>query len=547
MSSGRLPSRLLVVAGTYDGVLAGWDTNVSARPSDADDVDLRLLRRRSDGVHLKLSFAAAAHDGSVRCTDVCGAPVSKNKDPEKDESKERKRPRSDGDGGEGADDADAGPAPAPAPGSLLSGGYDEVLNVYDLRRHSQSGEIKTPGGLGSPTCCSFAPPASASSPSSPPPTHALLGTASGKIVILRRRDWSVQHVLSGHDGGGVGCLAVHPTGRMALSGGRSDGKIVLWDLTRGRLAFAHRLPRGRGGRRDAVSHIAWSGDGSRYAYCHGTKVTARDVATGEDLLDVDLPGRANQLAFVGGPEGMFVAAACDDGGLPVLEVGQLEETEEADTRRAIMAIEPVDRTVAGDDRLKCIRAVEGGSGFLVVTANSGGVVSLMDLEGAARMMLTPGGEDEDGGGKGSDGSDSDGDGSDSDSDSDDDEFDAAVEILDSVRLGSGARITDLSAWSYGGEDDAAGFEDDAQAKEDEIDLEDAEEKEDGSDENEPVQEAVPTKGGKKDEVARKRKAKGDGLGDKIHLDAEAVEKARRLVGQAKKHQKRKKRKSSSGK
>ncbi|EJK53354.1 hypothetical protein THAOC_27229 [Thalassiosira oceanica] len=289
---------------------------------------------------------------------------------------------------------------------------------------------------------------------------------------------------------------------MALSGGRRDGKIVLWDLTKGRLAFAHRLPKtGRGGTRDAVGHIVWSGDGSRYAYCHGTKVTARDVSTGEDLLDVDLPGRVNQLAFVGGPEGMFVACACDDGGLPVLEVGQLEETEDADTRRAIMAIEPVDGTVAGDDRLKTGK-------------------------GRAR------------GGPGSDGG-----GSDTD---DEDEFEAAVEILDSVRLGSGARITDLSAWSYGGgglaEFDPEG---EASSEEDEAEIEEDAEEDGSSDENGSVQEAPP-KGKKKVEDARKEKARHDDLGDKIQLDAEAVEKARRLVGQAKRHQKRKKRKSSSG-
>lgn len=545
MTSRRLPSRLVVVAGTYDGVLAGWDTSPAARPADDGDVDLRLLRRRSDGRHLKLSFAAAAHDGSVRCTDVCGAPSAAPAEGAGGDDGGRggaggnnKRPRP-GDGHDG------GAPPPPMPGSLLSGGHDEVINVYNLRRNGQDGEIKTPGGLGMPTCCSFAPPGTAG-PASAPPTHALFGTASGKIVILRRRDWSVQHVLSGHDGGGVGCLAVHPTGRMALSGGRRDGKIVLWDLTKGRLAFAHRLPKtGRGGTRDAVGHIVWSGDGSRYAYCHGTKVTARDVSTGEDLLDVDLPGRVNQLAFVGGPEGMFVACACDDGGLPVLEVGQLEETEDADTRRAIMAIEPVDGTVAGDDRLKCVRAVEGGSGFLVVTANSGGVVSLMDLEGAARMMLTPGGEDddEDGERQGPGGSGSDGGGSDTD---DEDEFEAAVEILDSVRLGSGARITDLSAWSYGGgglaEFDPEG---EASSEEDEAEIEEDAEEDGSSDENGSVQEAPP-KGKKKVEDARKEKARHDDLGDKIQLDAEAVEKARRLVGQAKRHQKRKKRKSSSG-
>ncbi len=115
------------------------------------------------------------------------------------------------------------------------------------------------------------------------------------------------------------------------------------------------------------------------------------------------------------------------------------------SRRAIMAIEPVEGIVAGDNRFKYIQSVEGGSGFLVVTANSGGVVSLMDLEGAVRMMLTPENENDE------DSKDDTYDDGGDEEDSKNDEFEAAVEIIDSVWIGSRARITDLAVWSYGGE------------------------------------------------------------------------------------------------
>jgi hypothetical protein len=198
----------------------------------------------------------------------------------------------------------------------------------------------------------------------------------------------------------------------------------------------------------------------------------------------------------------------------VLEVGQLEEEEDANTRRAIMAIEPVDRVVAGDDRLKCIRSVEGGSGFLVVTANSGGIVSLMDLEGAARMMLSDIDEDESTSNNNKS-SESEGDSSDSDIDSDD-EVEVAVEILDSVRLGSGARITDVSVWSCGMDD----FNSDVEVEE------------------EPK--ISKAERGKKFERSQPQKSNG-----KIELDAAAVEKARKLVGQAKKKQRKQKKKKAA--
>ena len=518
-SSGRrLPGRLVVVAGTYDGVLAGWDSEVRAAAEGEDGGGGGGGgggASASDGTYLKMSFAMAVHEGSVRCLSVSSAPP-----PEVPRGGSRS---GHGDGNRKRKKGEAGAA-GRVPGTLLSGGYDESISVFNLVRNQQAGELRSPSDLGTPTCSSFAPP-----PSSPsPPTHALVGMSSGKIVLYKKRDWSVQHVLSGHDGehGGVNCLAVHPSGRMAMSGGRADGKIVLWDLMKGRLAFVHRLPPppgSRGRRRATVTDLTWSGDGRRYAFSTDWgKVTARDVDTGEDLLDVVLPSRANSISFIGGDEGLFLAAACEDGSLPVLAVGSLTDEEEAGARRAVMAIEPVDGPVAGDARYKCLQGVEGGSGFLVVTANSGGTVSLIDLEGAVRLLLT---EEDDGDGpleRGSDGEDSAG----SSDDDDEGEGEAAAEFLDSVRIGTGARITNIAVWSSAADHD---------------EPEDASD----SDENDEGLDAVDDDAvERKDEIRTKSTKDTDqkmGNHD-VEMDADAVAKARALVKQAKKRQKRQKKK-----
>lgn len=560
-SGSRLPSRLVVVAGTYDGVLAGWDTETHAAAASSDDTDaadviMSGVNQNADpDAYLKMSFAMAVHEGSVRCLSISSAPASsapksdsgegKNKAGKTKRKKKRKQRR-----GEVEDDSDSdGEAAAPSqiPGMLLSGGYDESIHIFNLIRHVQSGELRSAADLGTPTCSSFAPP-----PTSPSPaTHALVGMSSGKIVLYKKRDWSVQHVLSGHDGehGGVNCLAVHPTGKMALSGGRSDGKIILWDLMKGRLAFVHKLPPApgsRGRRKATLTDLAWSADGQRYAFAtDGGKITARDVNTGEDLLDVMLPSRANQISFIGGSEGLFLAAACDDGSLPVLAVGSLsDENDEAGARRAVMAIEPVDGPVAGDARFKCLKSVEGGSGFLVVTANSGGVVSLIDLEGAARMILS---DDEDkaegeGGQTGGGGSsDEDGDSSDEDG-----EEDVAAEFLESVRIGSGARITNLAVWSAASEGD--GIIDGAYDMLETADVLDEEKASDVEDDNLSVQEEDESVG---EEPAKKKKQKIELTsrisGEKsreIEMDAEALEKARSIIKKAKKKQKKAKKKKS---
>jgi len=438
-------SGLVIAAGTYDGVLAGWEFAEQIK-SSTSMTNVRPLT---------LSFATAVHEGSVRS--LCMA----------------------------------GNANENEPGALLSCGYDETLKTHDWnKRQTSSGEVRTPAGFGTPICSAFAPPTGHS-------THCVVGFSSdGKICIYKKRDWSVQHVLAGHNGG-IGTLAVHPTGKLALSGGVTDGKLKLWDLTKGRLSFVNKINPvstiGGRARYDPITSVIWSEGGDFYAFSHGSHITVRDVATGKSLLDVEMPSRVNQVALVSGPEGLFVAAACNDGSLPVLAV---EENEE-ESRKAIMAIEPVDSHLAREERFKCIQSVRD---YYVVTANSAGVVSLMNLQGAINMMMS-GSEEE------NENSLSDDDESEEQESDGGDDTELAVDIVESVRLGTGARITCLAAW----------------CKTKEIQIKEAEEQEvidKIKKENEPAvkQSAYKRKFSKADEF----------------MDADAVKKARSLVKKAKK-------------
>lgn len=443
-----LPPRLVIVIGTYDGVLGGWE-------------------KQYDG-SLKLTLATSVHQGSLRCLSMAASPNNEY------------------------------------PGTLLSCGYDEMLKTHDwAKRLNSSGEVRTPSDFGTPVCSSFAPPHAA------PSTHCVVGFAGGKITLYKKRDWSLQHVLAGHDGG-VSALGVHPSGKLALSGGQSDGKLKLWDLTKGRLAYASKLtPTAiRGGRSvfDPVISIVWTQDGDAYAWAYGNHITVRDVATGKDLLDVELPGKVNQITIMEGEDGIFVAAACNDGSLPVLSVGAVDEDES--TRRAIMAIEAVEGVVAGEERFKCIQATNYG--YQVITANSAGVVSVMDLQGAINMMMNEESDppESDGGDQGERSAQVDKDDSD-----DDDDVELAVDIIASVQLGSGARVTCLAAW-------ASHLELEEDIDEEEQDVTDTED----------VHEKVENE--KQD---RKRKDLGT---TEVALDSSAVEKARALVSQAKKLEKK---------
>jgi len=310
-------------------------------------------------------------------------------------------------------------------------------------------------------------------------------------------------------------MAVHPTGSMALTGGLTDGRLKLWDLIKGRLAYNHKIQPSRTTSEgktfyDAINCIVWTDEA--YAFCYGSHVTVKDVATGTDLLDVELPSKVNQVCFLQGPEGLFVASANNDGSLAVLHV----DRSGAEERRAIMAIEPVEGPVAGEERFKCLQQV---ANYHVVTANSAGVVSLMDLSGAVRMIM----QDSDDESKSDEENEKKAktDDDDPDSDNDEEEEELAVNIIDSIQLGTGNRVTCLAAWSTMLP----------------IRVDEESESNDNK-ESSDLRKQQETKSKKGEEVERKRKH------DSIQeLNASALERARELVASAKKIREKRQKKS----
>ena len=458
------PTKVIVAVGTYDGVLAGWEWKNDERSK------------------FEISFATPVHDGSVRSLSI-----AQNAQPNQ-------------------------------PGALLSCGYDEVLKTHDFsKRMTSAGEIRTPSDLGTPVCAAFAPPLCLHRPDDeekpPHTTHCLAGFTSGQLVIYKKRDWSVQHILKGHEGG-VSSMAVHPTGSMALTGGLVDGRLKLWDLTKGRLAYNHKIQPSRTTSEgktfyDSINCIVWTDQA--YSFCYGSHVTVKDVASGADLLDVELPSKVNQVCFLQGSEGLFVASANNDGSLAVLHVDKSGGEE----RRAIMAIEPVEGPVAGEERFKCLQQV---ADYHIVTANSAGVVSLMDLSGAVRMMMLDDDESK------SDNEEKDSEAEDDEPDSDEEE-ELAVDIIDSIQLGSGNRVTCLAAWSTMAP------------------LEVDDESEDEENETNEEETSTPYTKSKKDEEMDKKR-KHDNVQE---MDSSAIERARDLVASAKKIREKRQKKSNKKK
>ncbi len=76
----------------------------------------------------------------------------------------------------------------------------------------------------------------------PSRSHLLSASEDGTLCLFHARDWNVLRILKGHKGR-VNCVAVHPSGKLALSVGQ-DRTLRMWDLMRGKGSASTKLGKG---------------------------------------------------------------------------------------------------------------------------------------------------------------------------------------------------------------------------------------------------------------------------------------------------------------
>ncbi|KAJ1023232.1 hypothetical protein NDA16_003385 [Ustilago loliicola] len=198
-------STFKIVAGSYERLLYGLEATVEpsaeSNGADADDSSSKSASSSFD-VSLRPIFTFPAHISSIRTVATAGA-----------DSK-----------------------------WLATGGTDEIVKVWDLRKQREVGQLT--GHEGTITSLIFASR-----------TYLLTTSADSNINLYRTRDWALLRTLKGHIGR-INSASPHPTGRLALSVG-SDRTIRMWDLMRGQAAASTRI----GIEADLVR---WDTTGSRF-------------------------------------------------------------------------------------------------------------------------------------------------------------------------------------------------------------------------------------------------------------------------------------------
>ncbi|GAA5915536.1 hypothetical protein JCM6882_005929 [Rhodosporidiobolus microsporus] len=264
------PTRFVITAGSYERLLYGLECTFDPSPSSSDE---------PYSLSVSPIFSFPAHLSSLR-TVAASVLVSPGT------GSERKV------GGK----------------YLVSGGTDEIIRVWDLRRRKEVGSLEG-DTTGTITCMRFAPQ-----------RNMLLAASSDSTIALYRvRDWVLLRGLKGHKGR-VNSVDPHPDGRVALSVGQ-DKMLRMWDLVAGKSVATMKL----GTEGDVVR---WNTDGSKFAVICNNNLTVYglDMSIHHSL---SAPSRFHDVRFCYFPldttdptQREYLFVGCEDGKVRVFDVSE---------------------------------------------------------------------------------------------------------------------------------------------------------------------------------------------------------------------------------
>ncbi|KAK6362705.1 hypothetical protein TWF730_000161 [Orbilia blumenaviensis] len=365
-----------IIAGSYDRVLHGLRVTIPS--SDISETSFTPL------------FLFTAHASSIRCLAV--SPPS--------------------------DTTGDGSSSSSSKRILATSSPDTKINLYHLHTRTNLGTLAPPSA--SPTTSLVFPSKS-----------TLISTdEAGYIHIFKTRDWSLLSSLQcptpkpkpGQilSGGGVNSIAVHPSGKLALSVSRHEKSVRMWNLMTGRkagvLTFPKSIPR-------LVTGV--SGEGLKVVWRPGGKEGyAVMFERGIALFGVDSVARGSftttpvskvhQIKFLETPIGdgsedqELCFLATEDGRVVVYLVPKSDEIkptpEEKEKEDETKDIKPIllgtitpstsDKTRIKDFDILPHPSANQKSKYFLTTANSDGIIRVYSLDfaqvqiGAAKKQKT---------------------------------------------------------------------------------------------------------------------------------------------------------------
>ena len=304
---GSAPRGLRIVAGSYERFLYGIEG---------------FVHRGADGnytVSLTPRFVFPAHVSSIRCV-ACAGRDSK---------------------------------------WLATGGMDETIKVWDLRRRKEVGALT--GHEGTITSLSF-----------PTRTFLLSASEDGTMNLYRTRDWALLRTMRGHKGR-INSASAHPSGRVALSVG-ADRMIRMWDLRRGMGSASVKIGA-------EAEKIVWDTQGKRFAVLTGRQVLVYGTNMSQ-LARIEHPKRLHDVSFTqSNHKHEWMLVPTEAGVVHIYDVDDIQGSEDEATPREVA------RLVGHSNRVRSacathIQADDQTQHVLFTTISSDGLIRVFRVDGS---------------------------------------------------------------------------------------------------------------------------------------------------------------------
>ena len=279
---------MLICLGTYERILYGWEVTVSS-PGTVSET--------------KVVFALPVHQGYVKSIATAGR-------------------------------------------HLVTGGTDEVIKVFDLRKKREQGTLAHHSGT--ITALTFHST-----------THLLTASSDSTVHLIRTKDWEPLLCLGKHKGDSVEVVAMHPSGKLAVSVGKKN-EMKVWDLQTGKQAAVSKVPL-----KDSLA-AEWDQRTGDYLLLASD---ARVLVFQASNLDVPMINKtASKLhcaVFVHAKDRLFVVFGGEGARISYFAVDSHEDVRHFDSGHA--------------PRIKCLNAVKVEDTSYLVSASSNGTIKVWNF------------------------------------------------------------------------------------------------------------------------------------------------------------------------
>lgn len=279
---------MLICLGTYERILYGWEVILSP----------------SGGVgEAKVAFALPVHQGYIKSIATAGR-------------------------------------------HLVTGGTDEVIKVFDLRKRREQGTLTHHSGT--ITALAFHST-----------THLLTASSDSSIHLLRTKDWESLLCLGRHKGDSVEAVAMHPSGKLAVSVGKKN-EMKVWNLQTGKQAAASKVPL-----KDSLVAEWDAHSGDYLLLASDTQLLVFQASNFEVPMINKKTPRLHSAVFMYAMDRLFVVFGGEGAQISYFAVDNPEDVLCFDSGHT--------------PRVKCLKAVEIGDTLYLVSASSDGTIRLWNF------------------------------------------------------------------------------------------------------------------------------------------------------------------------